>query len=577
MRKIVFPIHIKLIGLTLGLIGLSLAAYVFYAVELFKNDKIAYVFEAVSSQNEQVAQSVEAKIESAVTATRLLERAKSSTKITRQIFSDHPQLIGFIDFNDNARSVFAQNVVDINFSSLKEDLKRKLNTKKSIELYIQSGKTYYIFWQGSAVSLWDKNFLKSNFPESALYNYGLVLGLVRPKDSNTLYGYIKNEVSKKEKMQQTFVSTSTFGKVIVAMDPVGGTDAVVYTSADYQKALEASDDLREKSLFFGLFTAGIAIFLVFLFSKLFTRPIEKLFKASQRFAQNDFDHQVNLKTGDELAVLGDSFNEMASEIKRYMEEMKEKARLENELHTAQLVQNSFFPKDSLSSSNLSLSTFYRPASECGGDWWGYLETDSDELLVMIDVTGHGTAAALVTAVAHNSLTAMKYLVQKDATFLQSPSNVMQYLNESLCSVESSFFATAFVLTRNKVNGQYHYCNASHNPPYLVPKKDDLNKKDFIPLMEGLGSRLGEDLHSKYEDVSVEVSSGDRIVLYTDGLLELEDDKGRSYGNRRFIKKLIEQFPNDPAILVHECVREAFEFAGSIEPKDDITLLCVEVL
>ncbi|MEX1099701.1 MAG: PP2C family protein-serine/threonine phosphatase, partial [Bacteriovoracaceae bacterium] len=257
-------------------------------------------------------------------------------------------------------------------------------------------------------------------------------------------------------------------------------------------------------------------------------------------------------------------------------EMKEKTRLENELKTAQLVQESFFPQDLIESPSLKLKAFYRPAAECGGDWWGYVEKQNIEALIMIDVTGHGTAAALVTAVIHNSLTALKFIADKDPEFLKSPAKIMDFLNESLCSVDVNLYASAFVMAVDNQTNQAFYSNASHNPPYQIPAKNELKKSDFIPLMKELGPRLGESRKSSYGQTRLEADKGEKIILFTDGLIECENRERKAYGTRRFVKKIIEVFSEDPAIMTHEIVKDVFAFSEGVEPKDDITLICLEV-
>lgn len=577
MRKIVFPIHFKLIGFTLALMAASLGFYVYYAVDLFKSDKLAYVFETVSSQNEQVGQSLSYKLENAFAATNLLQEAKFSSSMAKEIFKQNPQLLGSLGFKEDAleSSIFSKRLEGVDTEQFRKFLRSKMLGDKGMDVVVFQERSFFLVWNKASLSFWEPGYLSGAFPESALYTYHL---LINGKDiMGSGDSALAQTVREKDRIQQTFVFTPSDGsRLIVAIEPLVEGNSVVVTAADYQKAIEASLRLREKSLYFGMFTAGIVIFLVLLFSRFFTRPIDKLFKASQKFTQRDFNYRVKLSTGDELGALGESFNHMAAEIGHYMEEMKEKNRLENELKTAQLVQESFFPKDSISGKNLELQAFYRPASECGGDWWGYLETEENEIVIMIDVTGHGTAAALVTAVVHNSLTALKYIGDKDPAFLSSPARIMGYLNESLLSVDVDLFATAFVMSIEKSGSKIRYCNASHNPPYRIPAKENLQKGDFVPLMESLGARLGESVESTYIDVEFERAAQEKLILYTDGILEMEDPQAKAYGSRKFIKKLIEGFSLAPSDLVSSVIADAFAFVGERDPKDDITLICLEL-
>ena len=140
--------------------------------------------------------------------------------------------------------------------------------------------------------------------------------------------------------------------------------------------------------------------------------LNTLFTATQRIAEGNFETKVEIPSSDEIGALSDSFNFMSDEITRFMGEMKEKARLENEVKVAQLVQSSFFPNDDITIGPVDISAFYQPASECGGDWWGYVEDENVLVLIIADATGHGVPAALLTATANCSINTIK-LFSKD--------------------------------------------------------------------------------------------------------------------------------------------------------------------
>ena len=137
-------------------------------------------------------------------------------------------------------------------------------------------------------------------------------------------------------------------------------------------------------MFFAVFIVSISGILIVLFSRSLSKPIENLYLASNEIAKGNFETSVDIKSSDEIGFLGKSFNFMVAEIKKYMEEMKEKARLENEIQVAKLVQEQFFPKNSHTSESFSIDAFSTPASECGGDWWGFFEHNSGDITPNFD-------------------------------------------------------------------------------------------------------------------------------------------------------------------------------------------------
>ena len=259
-----------------------------------------------------------------------------------------------------------------------------------------------------------------------------------------------------------------------------------------------------------------------------------------------------------------------------MSEMKEKERLENELKTAQLVQKSFFPIKDINEDCFKLKAFYSPASECGGDWWGIFQKDHYKVVILIDATGHGTPAALITAVIHNSITALEYLSKDNQSFINDSSKVMDYLNQSICNVGSEILATAFVAVFDMKSKTINYTNASHNPPLLFPSNRDISKSDLKPLMDNNGKRLGEDADEKYSSTSINWDKETNIAIYTDGLIEGANPEGKQFSNRRFTKSLIASANKQTSEIVDSLIQEAYEFYNNKAQDDDITFIGITI-
>ena len=95
---------------------------------------------------------------------------------------------------------------------------------------------------------------------------------------------------------------------------------------------------------FALLIICIGVISAIFGAKQLTRPVQALMEGTVAVGKGDFTTKVDVKSQDELGVLSDSFNYMGDEIMKYMEEVKEKTRMEGELEVAHLVQDSFFPK-----------------------------------------------------------------------------------------------------------------------------------------------------------------------------------------------------------------------------------------
>lgn len=559
IRKVLFPINLKLTLSVLILTTLSLTSYIWLAIDSFRNDKIAYVFETVESQNNQVTTVVEEQLQQLNTFHKIFQEVGADSLTTAQIFENSPYLISFKDQNGKTygdKRIWEQ--IDLTNESNNSYFYKNLVSKKILieRIKINNSQTFLIA---------DLNQILNLIPASHIYEFNLVIADKILK---------KSSVNLTENIQKIGRQTKVIDNHIVSFRPFL-QDMIFFTVVDYDKALEAATTLTKKSLYFGVFVAGIIIlFIVFLSARL-TSPIKKLYSASLELSKANFDHRVKISDHSEIGVLGDSFNYMAEEIQKYLEEMKEKNRLENEIQTAKLVQKSFFPTNEIKTRYCHLKAFYQPANECGGDWWGHISNQTTDIIIVLDVTGHGTAAALMTAMMHNTLNSLKTLGEKDKAYQNDPAQIMDFLNKSFSSVNNNLFATAFVLVLN--NNKLSYSNASHNPPLFIKESSGgISKQDLRPLNEALGARIGESLLSKYASVDIEVAPGDQIILYTDGLLEATNASGKAFGSRNFFKSIIKNYnsttPNSNELITNDL----YDFLGDEKPIDDVTLLTVKL-
>ena len=108
--------------------------------------------------------------------------------------------------------------------------------------------------------------------------------------------------------------------------------------------------------------------------------------------------------------------------------------MEQELATARMVQESFFPK--VVTKRLGIPSLFKPSTECGGDWWGHFSSDDQhEYIVIADATGHGVGAALVTAMSFATTKTASLLIQGNKID-PSPLSVLNHINSALSASTS---------------------------------------------------------------------------------------------------------------------------------------------
>lgn len=345
-----------------------------------------------------------------------------------------------------------------------------------------------------------------------------------------------------------------------------------------EKAYSATTYLIKKSVYYGLFILGIAMILSVLLARPLTAQLEKLFGMTQEIANGHFNKRVRIEGHDEIGALSDSVNDMADKIVVYMEEMKEKARLENEVMVAQLVQSSFFPDKTKDDDVLSVHGHFEPATECGGDWWGYLDQGDWRVFFIADATGHGVPAALLTATINCCKTSLGFISETRPDILGKPHEILRYMNQAVWGAGKEIQVTCFVASLNKKTREFIFANSSQTPPLLYNGGNlELKKDDFRPLIEANGPRLGQKADSVFESFSIQLNKHDTIFFYTDGLTEAENTDGNAFGQRRLIKSLAQHGTGSPMNVIEGVIGDFKIFTSQKPLNDDLTAVTMKVL
>ena len=349
---------------------------------------------------------------------------------------------------------------------------------------------------------------------------------------------------------------------------------ILISKIDEAKAFAVAGYMVSKSFYFALLILGVAIIIGILAVRPLTSQLERLTRTTESIGQGDFSQHVEAKSADEIGVLSDSFNLMSEKILAFMEEMKEKARLESEMKVAQLVQTAFIPPQSLTLGDTQVLSFTTPASECGGDWWGTLEFEDRKIFIIADATGHGVPAALLTASVNACKESLPVLFQHDRELAQSPARMMSYLNRVISRSGDQIQMTCFLASWHATSKTLVYTNASHPPAllYLPPKEGPGTKENIRPLLEAKGPRLGEQEDALFTENYVELPAGVSMVLYTDGILEAQSPEGQAWGQRRFINSLLSCLAQTghPQLIIEDLAA----FHQSAQYDDDLTLVHV---
>lgn len=257
---------------------------------------------------------------------------------------------------------------------------------------------------------------------------------------------------------------------------------------------------------------------------------------------------------------------MSEEVRRMLEAVKEKEKLEAELRIARSIQQRLLPQSPPEVSGYEVAGSSVSAREVGGDYFDYLVFDPKTVgLAIGDVSGKGITAALLMANLQASLRA----------FAREPSgisDVLSQLNTHLHRTTSpEMYATFFYGILDSEGHVFSFANAGHNPPVLVRSSGE------VELLETGGLPLGMLEGFPYEEGKVEIAPGDVLVLYTDGVTEAENADGDQLGDERF-KEAVVSWRSESAEAVKERILRAVEeFAAGHEQSDDLTLITLKSL
>lgn len=239
----------------------------------------------------------------------------------------------------------------------------------------------------------------------------------------------------------------------------------------------------------------------------------------------------------------------------------EKARLEAELDLARSVQRSLLPPVLACHDFLEADALSIPCQQVGGDYLDLLPAGDDScLLVMADVFGKGPAAALQAQF-------LQGMVHGAARHTHRVRELIGTLNACLRGrAAPGSFVTAFVATLDR-SGRLRYTNAGHNPPLWI------RPGAVQPLTDG-GPLLGVLDDPCYQEGVIDLSPGDLLLLYTDGVTEAVNEHGESFGDLRVLDWAARQAGASPADLRASLLRAVEEFSAGRPNLDDLALLAV---
>lgn len=387
-----------------------------------------------------------------------------------------------------------------------------------------------------------------------------------------------------------YSSGSTREKIGSYAQLPGSLPFFVIVERDRAAAFQAVTKLYVSSALWGILLILLAAMISYLTAGTITKNLKNLVSATKRIAGGDFAVRLQPNSNDEVALLSHSVNHMAGKIQFLMSSEVEKARFEKELETAQMVQSTFFPKKEISKAFFNVTGSYQPATECGGDLWGHFSVSEDiELVFIADAMGHGAPAALVTAIAFAVCKSVETILNEDSKIDASPSRLLNRLNKIILdAVDGKISMTFFVAVIDFKTGTMTYSNAGHNFPFvLATSKDDprlgaatkrsTTQSGTFPITLTLqGNPLGVERDSQFKEKTLKIAAGDKIILFTDGLIENTRNGSEPLGRKALINLACQGEAVSAEGLKNLLISEGAARYGFDNLTDDVTIVVAEV-
>ena len=252
-----------------------------------------------------------------------------------------------------------------------------------------------------------------------------------------------------------------------------------------------------------------------------------------------------------------------------IELQRRQKRIDRDLESAAAIQKSLLPDRSPRIENVQVAWNFEPCEQIGGDIFNVHNMDERNVgLYMLDVCGHGVPAALISVAVSQFLNGADGLLGNNCE-LVSPDIVLNRLDHAFPFERFDSFFSIICMTLDVDQGLLTYSSAGHPPPVLV------RSNGSTETLNHRGPSIGIGCEDTISQQSIELQTGDKILLYTDGLLENRNSAGVFFGKQRFYE-IVNKCRNESVQKIVESVyATAKDFRAQAKPEDDVSILGLE--
>jgi sigma-B regulation protein RsbU (phosphoserine phosphatase) len=244
------------------------------------------------------------------------------------------------------------------------------------------------------------------------------------------------------------------------------------------------------------------------------------------------------------------------------------ARITRDMEIAQQIQKSFLPDSAPAIAGVDIAGRCISAAHVGGDYYDFfLRTDQTVDIVIADVSGHSVGAALI-------MSEVRTLLRTETNSVRRPHDILETLNTQLYDdlTRAELFITMFYAKYDAESGVLSYSNAGHNHPLLQHRDEHLPRE-----LDAEGLILGVKKDILFEEMTVKLTTGDILLLYTDGLTEACNSRGEMFGTSGVYEHLKTCLHLSANEILDSFYVQIHDFTGTHTLQDDISLVVVKIL
>ena len=324
--------------------------------------------------------------------------------------------------------------------------------------------------------------------------------------------------------------------------------------------------LGEAALIWLVVSAGL-FFLIYVVMS----PFKRLQEWVKHMSEPGIVDEMDIDSTTEIGAIAQAFSDMTNQLRRSQQNLAEQERLQQEMHIAKQIQQTLLPNEFPELEGYEIASYYAAAKEVGGDFFDFVEVDSDTLgIAVADVSGKGVPGAFV-------MTMIRTALRSEARGVKDAAEVLAKVNDFVVSdMKKGMFVTLLYVIIDSKKRRLNFASAGHNP--MILHRPSRNKTYYLnPRGFPIGISLPDKslFRKSIKSDTIALAEDDIVLVYTDGVTEAMNPKRRLFGEERFLKLIRESGSKSAEEFVEVLKKEMNIFTEGSEQNDDITLVAIK--